>query len=197
MIVAGLILAGGRSTRFGAEKAMASLAGVPMVEYIAERLFSRCRLLAVSARDPSGAARWAAERGFAVVEDRPGNAEGPLAGVQAGLEWAAEAGAEILVTAPCDTPGLPKNLVTRLIDAAQGVGAVAANGEGHIEPLCGAWPISLRGFLDSALRHGGHPPVHELVAELGFNVVRISQPGCFANINRREDLATWAGHLTQ
>ena len=197
MIVAGLILAGGRSTRFGTEKAMADLAGVPMVEHVAQMCFRACSLLAVSARSGSGAARWAEQRDLPLVEDRPTHPEGPLAGVHAGLEWAAKAGGDILVTAPCDTPGLPNDIVARLADAVEGVGAVAANGEGHIEPLCAAWPISALGLLETALRNGQHPPVHELVTELGFRIVRLSQPEAFANINRQEDLATWAEHLTR
>ncbi|MEJ0023871.1 MAG: NTP transferase domain-containing protein [Alphaproteobacteria bacterium] len=63
MKTAGLLLAGGHSRRFGAEKAMADFRGKPMIEVVAER-FAKLDGIVVSARAQSGAAAFAINRGI-------------------------------------------------------------------------------------------------------------------------------------
>src|SRR6516164_9122882 len=92
--VVGLVLAGGRSVRFGGEKAAAELQGKPLLLWAAERLAAACPAVAVNARPGSEAERLAGA--LPVLHDRPGDADGPLAGVRAGLEWSAGRAASFL-----------------------------------------------------------------------------------------------------
>ena len=184
-----MIVAGGRARRFGSEKALAQVEGQPMIAQVAKVLQPACEALAVNARTDSGAAAWAASQGLAVLPDPPG-AEGPLAGVIAGLQWAEAAGAGLLATAPCDTPWLPADLVLRLAGAlTPDAGcAVAAVGH-HRHPLCALWRVEQKPVLRAALAGGArHPPLHRLAAELGAAVAQFDDARAFANINTAADL---------
>ncbi|WP_395671680.1 molybdenum cofactor guanylyltransferase [Phenylobacterium sp.] len=188
MRIAGLVLAGGRSSRFGSEKAMTQIGGRPMIALCADAL-EACEVLAVSARPASGAAAWAAVRGLPVLADANGLAHGPLAGVHAGLQWATAAGAEALATTPCDTPDLPADLLPRLLEALgpDVPGVVATGPGGRLAPLCALWRVSQGPALTAALAGGAHPPVQALLDELGFRHVAFGA-GVLTNINTPADL---------
>jgi molybdopterin-guanine dinucleotide biosynthesis protein A len=186
-VIAGLALAGGRSSRFGSDKAVAMAEGRPMLARVLDRLRAGCDLLAVSAPPGSAAAALAREMGVETVIDDPADPEGPLAGVHAGLRWAAARGAERLLTAPCDTPYLPADYAARLLGGDAGRPQVAVAG-GEIEPLCACWPVSLTPDLAEALR-AGHPGVGRYLAALGAEAVRFEDAAGFRNVNRPADLA--------
>jgi len=114
--VAGLILAGGRGARMGEiDKGLVRLRGRPLVDHVAATLAPQVAHLLVSAnRNADSYARYAP-----VLADDPAHGawQGPLAGIAAGL-----AGSPLpwVVTAPCDTPFLPQDLVARLAAALRG-----------------------------------------------------------------------------
>lgn len=179
-MIAGLVLAGGLSSRFGSEKATAVLDGRSLLDHALDAL-AGCMPLAVSAPAGSGAAALAHERGLAVLADDPAAPRGPLAGVRAGLAWAAGQGAGWLAVVPCDGPGAPGDLVARLagvVGAGPGAAAVSSSGP---EPLHAIWRTDLLAVLDDALA-SGHPPVWRLQADLGFARVAFDHP--FRNLNR-------------
>ena len=122
---AGVVLAGGRSVRFGGEKAAALLAGKPLLLWAAQRLQRSCALVAINARPGSEAEGIAGAAGLPVLHDLAGDAAGPLAGVRVGLAWAKGRGARLLAVSPCDAPLLPDDLFARLLAAAGGAAAMA------------------------------------------------------------------------
>jgi molybdopterin-guanine dinucleotide biosynthesis protein A len=187
-MIFGLVLAGGRSSRFGAEKALAELGGRSLLEAALATLGDGCVRVAVSAGPASGAARLAKAHGLERLGDPAGLARGPLAGVLAGLVWAEARGADRIATVPCDTPFLPADLVSRL-DAALGPddGAAVARASDGPHPLCGVWRTRLAQPL-SALLADDHPPVREALRQLRGRFVDSPDPAAFANINTRQDL---------
>ena len=180
----GLVLAGGRSRRFGREKALAEVGGRPMIAAVADVLARGCGAVAVNAPEGAGAAAWAGGEGLDLVCDRPGDPDGPLSGVRAGLERARATGAGWLVTAPCDTPFLPEDYVARLV--APGGPAVAETAEGG-HWLCAVWRASDLEALERWLAQG-HGRVEAFLQACGAVRVRFDDPGAFANVNRPEDL---------
>lgn len=186
--VAGLVLAGGRSVRFGGEKAVAHLAGKPLLAWAAERLQSACSNVAVNVRPATEAEAVATALGLPVLYDEPSDASGPLAGVKAGLIWANRIGAGTLAVSPCDAPLLPGDLYRRLLEEAQGGAAMAETSDGR-QPLCALWPVTALPAVREALAGGAHPPTWQVLERIGARKVRFDDPAAFANINTRDDLA--------
>lgn len=186
---AGLILAGGRSRRFGLDKAAAILGGQSLLERTYLRLTGPCGPTAVSARGDSVAAALASELGIEVLSDEAGLPNGPLAGVLAGLTWARAQGAKLMVTLPCDTPLAPPDMVAALIAAAGAGKAAMARSPSGPQPLCAAWPTVLAGPLRACLEDGRHPAVHSFLIELGAQFVDFPDDADFLNINTQADLA--------
>ena len=185
--VAGLVLAGGRSSRFGGEKAVAVLGGRPLMLWAVQRLRSVCQDVAVNARPGTQTEALALAEGLPVLHDAAGDPDGPLAGVKVGLAWAASRGARALAVSPCDAPLLPDDLFVRLVEAAGTGAAMAVTAEGR-QPLCALWPVDALPEVTRALVGGAHPPTWRTLLELGANEVLFEPPEAFANINTREDL---------
>jgi molybdopterin-guanine dinucleotide biosynthesis protein A len=149
----GLVLAGGLARRMGGgDKARIRIGNQTILERVLERLSPQCTSIILNANgDP---ARFA-DTGLAVVPDTVPDFAGPLAGILAGLDWAAAHGSEIadVVSVPGDCPFLPRDLVSRLIAARQAEGrplACARSGEWR-HPVVGLWPVALRNDLRKAL----------------------------------------------
>ena len=193
--VAGVILAGGQSRRMGGgDKALRDLGGTSMLGHVITRLAPQVGPLVINANgDP---ARFAAF-GLEVVPDTLDGFLGPLAGVLAGLKWAAAnaKGCRFIVTAASDAPFLPMDLVARLRLAADGKSGIAlAASAGDLHPVIGLWPVALAGDLEAALASGvrkvlawtdkhGTIPVAFPFEKLGDETV---DP--FFNANRPEEL---------
>ncbi len=195
--LAGLVLAGGRSSRFGGEKAVARLTGKPLLAWSLAALAGCRGPVAVSAPPGSEAAALARSRGLAVLADDLAHAQGPLTGVAAGLAWAAAAGFEALVTLPCDTPLVGPAEIEALIAALDDAPAAYAVSPEGSQGLCAVWRTRLAGDLAAALAGGAHPPVRDFLAEIGARPVAFENARPFWNINRPEDLARLAAALAE
>lgn len=115
-LVAGVILAGGRSRRMaGGVKAFADLAGKPMLQVVVERIRPQVDTLLLSVEQV--APEWEPFGLEQVPDPTPGSC-GPLGGLLAALEHAQAAGASYLALVPCDAPFLPRDLVSRLLAQA-------------------------------------------------------------------------------
>ncbi|OIQ30172.1 MAG: molybdenum cofactor guanylyltransferase MobA [Alphaproteobacteria bacterium MedPE-SWcel] len=205
----GVILAGGLATRMGGgDKGLLMLGGQSLLSRVAERLSPQVAELALNAN--GDAARFA-HLGLPVVADSIEGFAGPLAGVLAGLDWAAAEGAEAIVTAAADTPFFPQDLVTRLVAASAGqrhplVLAATRKGEGETlksqaasrqprgrfnrHPTFGLWPVALREELRSALAGGLRKVVLWTDEHGGREALFDSVPfDPFFNVNTPEDLA--------
>lgn len=185
--VVGVVIAGGRSLRFGGEKAVAHFAGKPLLLWAVERLARVCSHVAVNARPDTEAAALTLAQGLELLHDAPGDPDGPLSGVKAGLGWAQRLGASTLAVSPCDAPLLPDDLHLRLVAAAGTGAAMAVTVEGR-QPLCAAWPVSALPTVAAALADGAHPPTWRMLEAVGAVQVHFDCPQAFANLNTREDL---------
>lgn len=181
--------------RFGGEKAVAVLAGRPLLMWAVRRLQRSCSAVAVNTRPDTEAAVLAQAEGLPILHDAPGDAAGPLAGVKAGLTWASSLGASAVAVSPCDVPLLPDDLFTRLISAADGGAALAETSDGR-QPLCAVWPVSALAKVSAALAGGAHPPTWLMLENIGAKAVHFQSSESFANINTRADLDAIAGRMT-
>lgn len=185
--LAGLILAGGRSSRFGSEKAVAELCGMSMLDHAVAAIRQLTPLLAVSVTRKSAAEALALSEGLCVLHDGENDVAGPLAGIRRGLEWASANGSRKMLSLPCDCVLIPDDALRALLSAA-GNGAAYVVTERGAESLCAVWPVSAAGLLESLSAGGLHPPVREVLQALDAAVVPVRGADAFLNINTRADL---------
>jgi molybdopterin-guanine dinucleotide biosynthesis protein A len=189
--IAGVILAGGLSRRMGGgDKTLCPLGGRPLLAHVVERVKPQVAVLALNANGDPG--RFSAF-GLPIVADAVPGFAGPLAGVLAGLEWAAARGFHWLASFAGDTPFLPADLTLRLMAAAAAAGAplaLAASG-GRLHPVSGLWSAALATDLRRALIEEGVRKVDLWAARhgparAGFAIQPFDP---FFNINSPDDLA--------
>jgi len=189
----GVLLAGGLARRMGGvDKPLIDMGGRLVLAEAIERLAPQCAALVINANgDPARFSSF----GLPVVADSVEGFAGPLAGVLAGMDYVAAhhpACADIL-SAPADTPFLPKDLVARLVAARAGaVGAriaVAASGD-RVHHAVALWPVALREDLRRALVDEGLRKVSSFIA--CYAHVTEDWPTApydpFFNVNRPEDV---------
>ncbi len=153
---AGVILAGGQARRMGGiDKPMVALAGKPMLERVVERLAPQVGELVINANgDPGRFAPFS----LPVVADTIADQPGPLAGLLAGMRWAAIEAPEarFLVSVAADTPFFPHDLVARLSEGCgrdENTISLAASPAGT-HPVFGLWPVAIADDLETFLQSG-------------------------------------------
>jgi molybdopterin-guanine dinucleotide biosynthesis protein A len=149
----GLVLAGGLARRMGGgDKALIQIGGRPILDRVLSALNAQCSRIVINANgDPS---RFSFS-GLPIIPDDIPNFAGPLAGILAGMDWAAEHSPDTryLVSVPGDCPFLPHDLVDRLEKARKEQGKVIAcakSGDWRY-PVVGLWPVNLRHDLRRAV----------------------------------------------
>jgi len=187
----GVVLAGGLARRMGGgDKGLIELHGRPILDHVLERLSPQVDRMIINANgDPGRLAAY----DLPIVADAVEGFAGPLAGVLAGMQWAARNDAEWIVTAATDTPFFPRDLVDRFRQAVAETGAdmaCAASGGRH-HPVFGLWPVALRDDLSRAMTTDGVRKVDLWTARHRIAVAEFAdQPyDPFFNVNRPEDVA--------
>jgi len=154
-MIAGVILAGGRSRRMGGgDKSLLDLDGRPLIAHVAARLAPQVARLAISAN--GNPARFD-DFSLPVIADAVGAGQGPLAGVLCAMRWALAGSppASHVITVPADTPFVPRDLVDRLSAAATGErDIIFARSAGRDHPVIALWPVALANELEAALKSG-------------------------------------------
>jgi molybdopterin-guanine dinucleotide biosynthesis protein A len=175
----------------GGDKALMRLGAKPLVQWVAESFGPQVEDLALSAN--GDAARFGF-LGLPVLPDTLG--QGPLAGVLAGLHWAASHGATALVTVPCDGPFVPPDLVPRLCLAAEGGGPALCQSGADLLPTYALWPTQCRTALQDFLTSGANPRLRDFAQSQG-NRWAAFPAGSFANANTPQELDALATRLAQ
>jgi len=201
--VAGLILAGGRSSRMNAgrmnagraesiSKARLELAGEPLLAHVVRRLKPQVTTLMINTNDNPD---WYRQFGAPVVADCLPDYPGPLTGLVSGMLYAAEnlPQYELVVLVPCDGPFLPADLVSRLRTALEAQdGDVACVGfRGHLQPTFSLWRRRVFDAMKNELMTLGYGGFKDLMTRLHTVVVDWPEGDNdpFFNINTPADLA--------
>ncbi len=189
---AGVILAGGQARRMGGgDKGLLTLGGQTLLQRVIDRLEPQVAEVALNAN--GDASRFDAF-GLPVLPDSVSGFVGPLAGVLAGLDWAAERGHSHIVTAAADTPFFPCDLVPQLLLNANTPIVLAATPDPERgmsrHPTFGLWPVDLRDDLRDALTDGVRKVV-QWTDRHGTSIATFSADPFdpFFNVNSPEDMA--------
>lgn len=160
----GAVLAGGQSSRFGSDKALARFRGTPMLDQAAAGLSRWCDTVVIVGRE-GGLGDW------------PAPGMGPLGGLAGALVHAQEQGFDAVLAASVDAVLLPDDLLERL---DPGPSYIAD------QPVVGLWPVSVTSAVQEILRGDARHSLRALAERTGARAVRCSKP--LANINTRSDL---------
>ena len=175
----------------GADKGLLELDGAPMAARVIARLLPQVDELLISAN--RNAARWAAF-GQRVIADELSGFAGPLAGLHAALRQARHA---LVLSVPCDSPGLPDDLAARLLAGLQAANAdiAVARVGGETQPVFCLCRRELAGHLGDFLAAGGRGVgrwQHQCrTVAVDFD----DQPAAFDNLNTPAELAALSAAL--
>ncbi len=190
--VAAFVLAGGKSTRMGSDKAFVMLDGRTLLA----RALELARTVTDNVRIVGSTERFAA---FAPVVEDVFRECGPLGGIHAALRASA---AELNLMLAVDVPFVPPALLRYLVTRARGSGAVATVplADGGWQPLCAVYRREFAEGAEKALR-GGQYKIGVLFAdarvqEIGEQELVASGFSCgaFRNLNTREELEAAIGN---
>jgi molybdopterin-guanine dinucleotide biosynthesis protein A len=167
-MILGAVLAGGQSTRFGSDKALAELGGHTLLERAVAALQVQCDTVVVVGRSTAK---------VLTLDDFPGPGAGPLGGVAAALNYALEHGHEAVLTCGVDSVGLPSDLIALLSPAPRYLEA---------QPVVGLWPASAAGAIEEILFGSGKHSMRAFAEAIRAKPVKLYQNP--ANINTPADL---------
>ncbi len=173
MRVLGAVLAGGRSRRFGSDKALAVFEGLPLRAHAVAALSGVTDRVIVCGRAmPDGSG----------IPDRPAPDLGPLGGLAAALALAAGAGFARVLTLPCDTPRVPAAVLRTLL---------ASDGAAYLAdlPVVGIWPAMLSAQLDRRLAGDAERSIRGWAAVVGAQALVMPANLLPTNVNRPDDLS--------
>lgn len=185
MSISGVILAGGLARRMGGvDKGLIAFAGKPMIAHVVERLRPQVDEILINANREIDQYE---VYGYPVIPDEIEGFAGPLAGLHRGMSAANQ---PFVLTVPCDSPFLPADLASRLMQALQQADAdlaVAKTGT-QAHPVFCLCRTSLKNHLQNYLQGGGRK------IDAWYNTLKVvevafdDQPQAFANINTLEEL---------
>ena len=176
----------------GGDKAFIEIGGKTIIERVLARLRPDCTHIVLNANgDPQ---RFSAY-GLPVIADGVKNFAGPLAGILAGLDWAARnfPGVEWMASVPGDCPFLPEGFVKRLHAVREEQDkrlACAQSGEWR-HPVVGLWHVGLRNDLRHALVVEDLRKIEIWTARHGIAIASWPDKPVdpFFNVNTPEDIA--------
>lgn len=168
-MILGAVLAGGRSSRFGSDKALAELDGRTLLTLAVDALAGWCEHVIVVGREIAPAP---------TLPDWPRANMGPLGGLAAALRFAADEGYQTVLSCGVDSLDLPEDLLNLL----GGAPAVLSS-----QPIVGLWPVSGLLALEALLHDAGSHSVMRYADQIGAR--RIDVAVAPANINSPADLA--------
>ena len=188
-----ILLAGGLARRMGGgDKPMRTIGGRTILERVIARLTPQCDGLILNANgDPARFAGF----GLPVIADTVENFPGPLAGILAGLDWAAanRPGVQWVLSAAADCPFLPRDLVARLHAAriAENAQLAVAASDGQSHPVIGLWSVGLRDELRHALVDEDIRKIDRWTARYRLATVEwpVDELDPFFNANTMDDIA--------
>jgi molybdopterin-guanine dinucleotide biosynthesis protein len=192
-IVPCVILAGGKGRRMGGkEKALIPLLDRPLLSYVLESVSGQVAPIALNINTNF---EKFSKFGYPIIEDPIKGHLGPLAGILASLNWAQEIDKDWVMTLPCDTPFLPKNIAQRMIEAKKGeldIDLVVARSRGFNHPVVALWKSNLNSKLKNALDDG----IRKIdlftsklkIAYVDFDTTNNLQFDPFTNLNSPLDL---------
>jgi molybdopterin-guanine dinucleotide biosynthesis protein A len=169
--ILGAVVAGGRASRFGSDKALALWDGQPLLAHAVATIGPWVDAVAVVGRE------W---HGLPAIADLPHPGLGPLGGIAGALAHARAGGFVGVLTIGCDMPLVPDELIERVLRRAPAYCADA--------PILGFWPASLADTLAERLAGDPVRSIRGWARDIGALPIAAGAP--LHNVNTPADLRT-------
>jgi molybdopterin-guanine dinucleotide biosynthesis protein A len=174
-MILGVVLAGGNSSRFGSDKALAELRGRTLIARAVDTLSGWCEHVVVVGRAMAPAP---------TLPDWPHEGLGPLGGIAAALHHAHDEGYEAVLSCGVDSQDLPENLLEVLGQAPAYLAA---------QPVVGLWPAEAAARIEAILTGDGSHSMRRFAEAIGARAVDVTNPP--SNVNTPDDLDALAKRL--
>ena len=187
MRLTGIVLAGGKSSRIGRDKALLEWGGMRLIEGSISIIEPLCDNILISTNNPA-----LAYLGYPLICDEH-RGIGPIAGLHAALRYSRAA---YHIVIPCDTPLVTTDVFERLfaiVSAAHPPACIAGTEDGFIEPLIGCYHRTVLQILEEQIRRQDYK-LHNALTRMGVQVEIFRDRLLFRNINTKADISTTEGY---
>lgn len=183
MGLTGIILAGGKSSRMGQDKAFLDFQGKKLIEYSIDLLKPLCSQLLISVNQPGYE-----QFGIELIVDQYKNC-GPIGGFHAALN---ASGDDWNLVVSCDTPFLNPELFEMLLEKREDWQAVIPFHENGMEPLAALYHRDMAEYFEQSIQKGDYK-LHRILKQANVKLVDVSDllnkyPNLFSNLNSPGDL---------
>ncbi len=182
--ISGVVLAGGKSRRFGQDKGLYPFRGKPLVMHALKILRPHCDELLISTNNPEGFKAF----GVKTIKDIHPDC-GPLGGIHSGLTCA---GGDLIALIPCDTPFVPSSLYTFLLHHIGSHQAIMPTHGKYTEPMCAIYAKNCLDQIEQAMAEKRYKILDALktidASFINVETQAFFRPDIFHNINYKKDL---------
>lgn len=184
-----VILAGGKSRRFGADKAVAKLGEKSLIDYTINKLEPKFAEILVITNNPMQVSK----NNIFFIKDTMAGQLGPLVGILSAMEWVKnnDKNYEWIISFPCDTPFFEEKIIDKVINSQKSSDKkllfLKSGNKRH--NIFGLWSIELMEQLRNDINQGARK-VEDWANKIGTEIVEINSESdkSFLNINTKLDL---------
>ena len=184
-----VILAGGKSRRFGADKAVAKLGDKSLIDYTINKLEPKFAEILVITNNPMQVSK----NNIFFIKDTMSGQLGPLVGILSAMEWVKnnDKNYEWIISFPCDTPFFEEEIIDKVINSQKSSDKkllfLKSGNKRH--NIFGLWSIELMEQLRNDINQGARK-VEDWANKIGTEIVEINSESdkSFLNINTKLDL---------
>ena len=185
--ILGVVLAGGKSKRFGEEKSKAKLNGKILLEYTLEKIKSKFKTIVIVSNNKI-------VEDYITIKDCIENQLGPLVGVLSAMKWIKKNNKPYgwVATFPCDTPFFNIKIIDEFIKFSKTNDSllyfVKSNKIRH--NIFGLWSLKLIEILEKDIIKNNYRKVEKWADKIGVRIINIedNKKDFFLNINTKDDL---------
>jgi len=186
--ILGVILAGGKSKRFGEDKSNVMLDGKTLIEHTLNKIKSKLNTIVIVSNNKT-------MKDHIVIKDCIDGQLGPLVGVLSSMKWIKKNNYSFnwIATFPCDTPFFNNSLIDKFIESSKLNDSLLyfAKSEKKRHNIFGLWSLKLIEILENDIVKNDYRKVEKWANKIGVKTINIpyKEIDPFFNINTKEDLA--------
>ena len=186
--ILGVVLAGGKSKRFGEDKSEVKLGDKTLLEHTLDKIKSKFNTIIIVSNNKI-------IKNYITIKDCIEGQLGPLVGALSAMKWIKKNNYSYnwIITFPCDTPFFNISIIDKFIKVSKLNDSLLyfAKSAEKRHNIFGLWSVKLIETLEKDIIENNHRKVEKWANKIGVKTINISYDNMdpFFNINTKEDLA--------